>query len=218
MKCEMIRDLFPSYVDGLTSEVSNTAIEDHLAHCESCRTHLECMMKSLDSPSAEVPEDLQPFLKVRKEMVRKLTLAVVATLVICAVVYGKYTDYRYNAYSAKAEDVEMTIIRDRGVTALCFQAKDEKKWVYVGETENQMVDGKMPLRTLVVNQKNGPYADDCMKEEYAVYFTDEDTMVDLFADPGEVTYDEEDFIAIEFADTVKTIRITDFKNGICKNQ
>ena len=28
MKCEIIRDLFPSYIDGLTSEESNEAVEN----------------------------------------------------------------------------------------------------------------------------------------------------------------------------------------------
>ena len=30
MKCEIIRDLFPSYIDGLTSRESNELIEEHL--------------------------------------------------------------------------------------------------------------------------------------------------------------------------------------------
>ena len=28
MKCEIIRDLFPSYIDGLTSKESNEAVEE----------------------------------------------------------------------------------------------------------------------------------------------------------------------------------------------
>ena len=35
MKCEVIRDLFPSYIDGLTSEESNELIEEHLEECRS---------------------------------------------------------------------------------------------------------------------------------------------------------------------------------------
>ena len=33
MKCEIIRDLLPSYVDGLTSEESNREITAHVAEC-----------------------------------------------------------------------------------------------------------------------------------------------------------------------------------------
>ena len=39
----MIRDLFPSYIDGLTSEASNRAVEEHAAGCEECRKLLATM-------------------------------------------------------------------------------------------------------------------------------------------------------------------------------
>ena len=37
MKCEIIRDLLPSYVDGLTSEESNREITAHVAECAPCK-------------------------------------------------------------------------------------------------------------------------------------------------------------------------------------
>ncbi|MBR6678345.1 MAG: zf-HC2 domain-containing protein, partial [Oscillospiraceae bacterium] len=43
MKCEIIKDLLPSYIDELTSEVSNEAVEQHLSECESCRSYYEQM-------------------------------------------------------------------------------------------------------------------------------------------------------------------------------
>ncbi|MDD2498630.1 MAG: zf-HC2 domain-containing protein, partial [Desulfitobacteriaceae bacterium] len=33
MKCEIIKDLLPSYIDGLTSSESNLQIEEHLNNC-----------------------------------------------------------------------------------------------------------------------------------------------------------------------------------------
>ncbi len=45
MKCEIIRDLFPSYIDELTSEESNEAVEEHLEKCKECRDYLEAMKK-----------------------------------------------------------------------------------------------------------------------------------------------------------------------------
>ncbi len=43
MKCEIIRDLLPSYLDHLTSEDSNLEIENHLRTCESCRSYFDEM-------------------------------------------------------------------------------------------------------------------------------------------------------------------------------
>lgn len=43
MKCEIIRDLLPSYIDELTSEVSNQEIEEHLKECTGCSQYLKEM-------------------------------------------------------------------------------------------------------------------------------------------------------------------------------
>ena len=36
LRCEIVQDLLPSYVDGLTSDETNEAVKDHLADCEMC--------------------------------------------------------------------------------------------------------------------------------------------------------------------------------------
>ncbi|MBS1315556.1 MAG: zf-HC2 domain-containing protein, partial [Anaerotignum sp.] len=49
MKCEIIRDLLPSYVDGLTSEESNREITAHLAECATCKEILEQMQEEVQA-------------------------------------------------------------------------------------------------------------------------------------------------------------------------
>lgn len=39
MKCDVVRDLLPSYADRLTSGESNREIEKHLKTCEHCRQY-----------------------------------------------------------------------------------------------------------------------------------------------------------------------------------
>lgn len=41
--CELIRDLLPSYLEGLTSPASTEAIENHLQTCASCAQYAEDM-------------------------------------------------------------------------------------------------------------------------------------------------------------------------------
>ena len=41
--CEVIQDLMPSYVDGLTNPVTDKIIEEHVEECEKCRQTLETM-------------------------------------------------------------------------------------------------------------------------------------------------------------------------------
>ena len=35
--CEIIQDLLPSYIDELTSDVTNREVEAHMEECEQCR-------------------------------------------------------------------------------------------------------------------------------------------------------------------------------------
>ena len=49
MKCEIIRDLLPSYVDGLTSEESNREITAHVAECAPCKEILEQMQNVVNA-------------------------------------------------------------------------------------------------------------------------------------------------------------------------
>ncbi len=68
LSCEVIRDLFPSYIDGLTSEASNQEIEEHLQECEECRQLLTSMK---DAEEAFAPEESEKkeidFLKKNKK-------------------------------------------------------------------------------------------------------------------------------------------------------
>ena len=41
--CEMIQDLLPSYIDELTSEVTNREVESHVSECGQCKKVLDEM-------------------------------------------------------------------------------------------------------------------------------------------------------------------------------
>ena len=43
LECEIIRDLLPTYVDGQTSDVTNTAIREHISECHECAEVLRRM-------------------------------------------------------------------------------------------------------------------------------------------------------------------------------
>jgi anti-sigma factor RsiW len=58
--CAVIKDLLPSYVDGLTSAETNELIQEHLAECADCSAILAAMQEA----TAAAPEE-------RKEIARK---------------------------------------------------------------------------------------------------------------------------------------------------
>ena len=56
LTCGVVRDLLPSYVEGLTSQETNTAVERHLADCPDC-TRLRADLAGETPPP---PEEEQP--------------------------------------------------------------------------------------------------------------------------------------------------------------
>ena len=73
--CEMIRDLFPSYIDGLTSEISNKEIEEHVGDCEECGKILASMKGGGETFAPEEPGDKEiDFLKKNKRRNLKIVL------------------------------------------------------------------------------------------------------------------------------------------------
>ena len=43
--CRIVQDLLPNYIEKLTSEETNTFIEEHLTECEDCKKIYETMKK-----------------------------------------------------------------------------------------------------------------------------------------------------------------------------
>ena len=88
MKCEIIRDLLPSYVDGLTSEESNREITAHVAECAPCKEILEQMQEEV---APKEKRKINPFRKFNRRMRRAVAMAVV----ICIGVGG----FGYKAFA-----------------------------------------------------------------------------------------------------------------------
>jgi hypothetical protein len=76
LDCEIVRDLLPSYVDGLTSGVTNQTVEAHLEGCAGCSETLRRMREPERQEQSPVTE-VDYFKKVRRRTRR--------TAVLCAV-------------------------------------------------------------------------------------------------------------------------------------
>ena len=81
MKCEIIQDLLPNYIDGLTSPVTNQEIENHLNECRKCRELFQDMNETVDVSSTS-SRSIDPFLKIKESQLRKIILAVFITIAI----------------------------------------------------------------------------------------------------------------------------------------
>lgn len=93
MKCNIVEDLLPNYIDGLTNEETNADIKKHLDGCSNCRTAYEEML-------AAIPEEVPPeeknidFLKnLKKRMLRRNIIIAVST---CIMILAGFFIFAYN--------------------------------------------------------------------------------------------------------------------------
>lgn len=72
MKCEIIRDLMPLYLDDCCSEGSRKMVEEHIKECDSCRKLLDEMSKELIISTEEQRQNLlgEELLETGKEVIR----------------------------------------------------------------------------------------------------------------------------------------------------
>ncbi len=69
LKCAVVRDLLPNYIEKLTSEETNQEIEEHLSHCEPCTKVYDEMKTEVPSDSImNEAKDLSKFLRKTKAM------------------------------------------------------------------------------------------------------------------------------------------------------
>lgn len=135
LKCEIIRDLLPSYVDEQTSEVTNLAVEEHVAECQECADILR-RMKEPQKEFSDQKEEID-YLKKVKNSRRKTAWIVAITavaiyLIVAAVmifVRGTKTDLNAQAFSFAVEGnvirVEGNLVDSgQGVARVTFEEKD----------------------------------------------------------------------------------------------
>ncbi|WP_426351253.1 DUF4825 domain-containing protein [Alloiococcus sp. CFN-8] len=135
LPCEIVQDLLPTYVDGLTNEVTNKAVEKHIKECDSCASMLKRMREPEKIEQPEVAE-IDYLKKTRKRFGR---IALFSTLAaVLAVVLGFLIRFYYIGSEVSATvlnyDVSVhdnTIALDgsmldsgRGYSRISFEEKD----------------------------------------------------------------------------------------------
>lgn len=158
LTCEVVQDLLPSYVDGLTSDVSNQAVEQHMKTCESCRKLYSEMREPMNGEDVSEINDGQKadskksseidyLKKIRKKNRMRILAAVL--IVVIAVGVGLWSKvYVVGQEVEQAEFVQANVaVEDhkvsvqgllldttKGVSDVAFQEKDGIVTVSLRET------------------------------------------------------------------------------------
>ena len=85
LPCAVVQDLLPNYLEGLTSEETNRAIEAHLAACPDCAAHKSAMAgETSAADTAEQAREVDYLKKVKRRNGKRILLAVLCTILLFA--------------------------------------------------------------------------------------------------------------------------------------
>jgi len=88
LDCRIVQDLLPTYIEGLTSEVTNKTLEEHLSSCAECKAVLHTMTNEMKEMN-RVPQKQINFLKKikRRQWIIAACSVVVAVTIFASVFY-----------------------------------------------------------------------------------------------------------------------------------
>lgn len=78
--CKIVQDLLPNYIEGLTDEVTNEYIEEHIESCSECANALKAMSGEIKLEEFDQEKEINYLKGVRKRI--KRTIAIVSLVVI----------------------------------------------------------------------------------------------------------------------------------------
>ncbi len=78
--CKIVQDLLPNYIEGLTDEVTNQYIEEHIATCSECTNVLKAMQGDISVEEFDQEKEINYLKGIRKRV--KRTIAIVSLLVV----------------------------------------------------------------------------------------------------------------------------------------
>lgn len=101
INCEIVRDLIPSYVDGICSQSSKEAVEEHVKSCGECRESLDTLRRTAIGGDKAAQGELDLMKKVKRHFVRK-SLLTVGAMALALLLFGNLFDlelwYKENLY------------------------------------------------------------------------------------------------------------------------
>ena len=115
LKCEIVKDLLPSYIEKLTNDVTNEAVESHMKECKECKQLLEDMKQGEVKINEEEKKEINYLKKVKHRTwyVAGIGVLITAVVVMCLFVWrvfehGFTVSPASTQYNVKLEDNVLT--------------------------------------------------------------------------------------------------------------
>lgn len=85
MKCYIVKDLLPNYIDGMTGEEASNEIKEHLVTCDDCRNIYIQMSADIPCENAADDKNIDFLKKIRRSGRRKNLLIILSVCMVLAV-------------------------------------------------------------------------------------------------------------------------------------
>ena len=166
--CAVIRDLLPSYLDGLTEEATNAFVEQHLAECAECRKAKRDMLEIV-SPAERAQAEFLDRLRHERERGRKRTriiaLSVLLILAVCFLPLPRIVDQTVQAVKWRAGNPE----------AGSEQIEVKMKGIYLDFLFlDDYYDGDIMIEGVDITQREGALSPVRMMNEGALFYADDE--------------------------------------------
>jgi len=88
IKCTIIQDVLPLYVDEVVSQDTKEMVDQHLQYCEKCQKDYELMKHELYIPADNKASILKTFNKKWRK--KKIIISIVSALVTAIILFGTF--------------------------------------------------------------------------------------------------------------------------------
>ena len=152
LKCEIIKDLLPSYIEKLTSDVTNEAVESHISECKDCKQILDDMKKDEVISIEEDQKEINYLKKVKHHtwFIAGIGVLITAVIVICLFIWrvfehGFVVSPSSTVYNVMIDDNVLTLsgeILDPSMayTRATFQKQDDVVTISVYEAPTSILN------------------------------------------------------------------------------
>ena len=93
-ECKIIQDLLPSYIDGLTSNDTNTFIEQHIENCSECEEVLKNMQGDIQLEKINNSKKINALKKVKRRYRRITVISILLVILVIIIALYLWNNYR----------------------------------------------------------------------------------------------------------------------------
>ncbi|WP_312653964.1 zf-HC2 domain-containing protein [Proteiniclasticum sp.] len=138
VKCSMVQDLLPNYLENMTSGETDRIVEEHLSSCENCLLIHNQMKAEIESPKKLPVIELHFLKKVKRTKLIAAAVSIILALLASYMIYG--SEYKYTIDKADlshgiteyikwvGDDIEAYVLETREIDGILIASfKDEER-------------------------------------------------------------------------------------------